>query len=261
MAAKTYYLASNMLDGLLRGGSLPPNPGPISIALNTTASTPTTPGTEEVDANYSRQAMTFTVAGPTYSRNTTTASFYGAGRAGNVTASATIVEIAIYDNLGNELYYAPIGSPPTVNTGDTAVISASNVVVTESGAATTYLNQGILGALLSNISFGSIATVYCALNTTTSTATVPGTEVVDANYTRQPITFAVATNGVTSNSAPVDFFAGGAASGPYTIVEAALYDAATSGHELYFGALTVPRTVSATDTLSIGTSNFTVTES
>lgn len=127
-------------------------------------------------------------------------------------------------------------------------------------AKSQFLDQALLNGVLRNTAYTPVATVYCALNTSASTPTAPGTEVVDANYARIAVTFSAPVGATVSNSGPLAFFGAGAAAGPYTIVEAAIYDALTVGHELYYGALAVSKTVNTGDTLSFAATALSVTE-
>jgi hypothetical protein len=258
MSAKSQYLDQKILNAVLRAVSAGTFPDPLWFALNTTASTPTAPGTEDVDANYSRQSSFF--SGPTQGASVaqawpnTALSFYGAGRAAG---SATIVEVAIYDasTLGNELFYGAVGSPPTVGIGDTASITASPASsefnVTQGGGQNSYLQLALLSAITrSNVTPNGIpfsTTVWCALNTTTSTPLVSGTEVVDSNYSRQAMAFSAPVGSSSANSGTVNFFGAGAAAGPYTIVEGALYDAPAT---ISGAAVTITVTAGPTVTLT-----------
>lgn len=130
-------------------------------------------------------------------------------------------------------------------------------------AAKTYaLDASILNAVLRNLAYTSPAAVYAALNTSTSTPGAAGTEVVDANYTRVVCTFGAPVNGVSACGALSGFFGAGAAAGPIAITEVAIYDtlAKTTGNMLYYGPLSVPKTVGAGDTVSFAASALTVTE-
>ena len=127
-------------------------------------------------------------------------------------------------------------------------------------AKSQFLDQAVLNGVLRNSAYTPAATVYAALNTTTSTPTVPGTEVVDANYMRIAVTFAAPVGASVANSGTLAFFGAGALGGPYTIVEVAIYDALTVGHELYYGNLAVSKTVNTGDTLSFAASALSVTE-
>ena len=127
-------------------------------------------------------------------------------------------------------------------------------------AKSTYLDNAFLAAALTNVAYTPPTTVYAALNTSASTPGTPGSEVGDGNYARQPVTFSVPSGGSTANSGTLAFFGAGAASGPYTIVEVAIYDALSGGHELYYGALGASKTVSTGDTVSFAISALTVAE-
>ena len=59
MAAKTYYLSNALLNAILKATGSIPAPSPIYVALNTSASSPGTPGTEVSDGNYNRQPNAF----------------------------------------------------------------------------------------------------------------------------------------------------------------------------------------------------------
>lgn len=127
-------------------------------------------------------------------------------------------------------------------------------------AKSQFLNQSVLNAVLRNVSYSN-ASVFVALNTTASTPTVPGTEDVDTNYARIAVTFGAPVGSTTSNTGTLAFYGAGRAAGSATIVEAAVYDALTVGHELYYGALSVNKTVGTGDTASFAIGALSVTES
>lgn len=127
-------------------------------------------------------------------------------------------------------------------------------------AKSQFLDQALLNGVLRNTAYSPAATVYVALNTTASTPTVPGTEDSDANYARIAVTFSAPVGATVSNSGTLAFYGAGRAAGSATIVEAAIYDALTVGHELYYGALAVSKTVATGDTLSFAAAALSVTE-
>ena len=138
-------------------------------------------------------------------------------------------------------------------------------------AKSTYLDNKLLAAVLTNTTFTSPSAVYAALFTTAPTAaytnTVPtGTEVSDTNYVRVAVTFSVPSSGSTSNSGTVSFFGAGAAGpGPYTINAVGILDLLTPsgpnyGNLLYFGNLTVPKSVSTGDTLQFAATALAISE-
>jgi hypothetical protein len=130
------------------------------------------------------------------------------------------------------------------------------------------LNNNILAAVLQNAGYTGTATLYVALNTSTSTPTAPGTEVTgDSNYARQPITSASGwsptppTASTCANAALLSFFGAGAVAS-HSLVEIAIYSAATGGTELYYGGISgAPKTINIGDTASIAIGALTVTES
>lgn len=78
-----------------------------------------------------------------------------------------------------------------------------------------------------------------------------GTEVSGNGYSRQSVTFAAATSpgGTTENTGAVSFTASGGNWG--TITHAAIFDAASGGNMLWWGALTASRIIYDGDTLNI----------
>lgn len=132
MAAKSRTLSNSFLNAALTAVSYA-GPATVYTALNTTASTATAPGTEDVDTTYARIPTTFSTATTGTTSNTGILAFYGAGRTGNVTPSATIVEAAIYTALtgGTELYFGALAVPKTVAVGDTLSFAALALSITE----------------------------------------------------------------------------------------------------------------------------------
>ena len=138
-------------------------------------------------------------------------------------------------------------------------------------AKSTYLDNALLAAVLTNVAFASPTTVYAALFTTVPTAAYTdmgptGVKVSDTNYVRVAVSFSVPSGGSTSNSGTVAFFGGGAAGpGPYVIVAVGLLDLLTPGgghfgNMLYFGNLTVSKSVSTGDTLQFAATALAVSE-
>lgn len=102
----------------------------------------------------------------------------------------------------------------------------------------TALEVQILNAILRNTSYTSPATVYVGLFTAAPTDSAAGTEVSDSAYARLATTFAAPSGSPssTSNSNQLDF--GIVAGGGYTVVAFAVFDALTSGNQLYWAAVT-----------------------
>ena len=91
---------------------------------------------------------------------------------------------------------------------------------------------------------------FVALYTAAPSDSGGGTEVSGSGYSRQAVTFDAASSpdGVTNNTGAVTFTASGGSWG--TITHIGIFDASTSGNLLWHGALTTPRTVNDTDTLT-----------
>jgi len=124
------------------------------------------------------------------------------------------------------------------------------------GAISNYLENALINAIFRNLPYTSPTTVYAALYTSDPTDTDVGTEVSGGGYVRQPITFGAPNNGVASNSADVVFPVATADWG--TITHFGIRDAETGGNLLYYGPLTVNKTILAGDQLIIKTGNITV---
>ena len=140
-------------------------------------------------------------------------------------------------------------------------------------AKSTYLDNALLAAVLTNTAFSSPTSVFAGLFTTAPTAAytnsvATGVEVSDTNYTRVAVTFSAPSGGSTSNSGTVAFFGAGAAGpGPYVITAVGILDLGGAptvspfGNMLYFGNLTVSKSVSTGDTLQFAATALAVSES
>lgn len=110
---------------------------------------------------------------------------------------------------------------------------------------TYYLDNNFLNVALRAIPFTPPATVYTALYIVTPGVNSAGTEVTGGGYGRQIVTFNAPVNGQVVSAADVTFPVATADYG--TIVAFALLDASSGGNMLYFGALSTPRLVLASD--------------
>jgi hypothetical protein len=116
--------------------------------------------------------------------------------------------------------------------------------LTQPGSTST----GIAVALF----YGSTATVLTNLEAGTIT-----NEVTLGSYARQSVSFGVASSGTSANDSTVTFPTATADyDGQVTCL--AIMDAATSGNVLFYGALTVPKTVTTGDTFQVAISNLQV---
>jgi hypothetical protein len=120
-----------------------------------------------------------------------------------------------------------------------------------------YLENAIINATLRNTTYTSPATVYVSLWTSDPTDAGSGTEVSGGSYARTAVTFGAPSNGVSTNSAAVEFPQATASWG--SIGWIGINDASTSGNLLYHTALDTAKTIDSGDIFKIATSNLSVT--
>lgn len=120
-----------------------------------------------------------------------------------------------------------------------------------------YLENALINATLRNTNYTSPATVYVALYTTDPTDADTGTEVSGGSYARTAVTFGAPSNGVSTNSAAVEFPTCTSSWG--TITHIGIRDASTSGNLLYHTALTTSKVIDVDDIFRITTGNLSVT--
>ena len=124
-----------------------------------------------------------------------------------------------------------------------------------------YLENKILDHVLRNVAYTSPTTVYVGLFTAAPSEAGGGTEVVIGSngYTRMAATFAVASGGSTSNSVAITFPT--ATPGAWnTVTHFGIFDAASSGNLLRWGALVPSKTIGIGDALTIPQGNLVCTE-
>ena len=120
-----------------------------------------------------------------------------------------------------------------------------------------YLENALINVTLRNTSYTAPTTVYVALYTTDPTDADTGTEVTGGSYARTSVTFAVPSNGVTTNSADVTFPTCTLAWG--TVTHIGIRDASTAGNLLYHTPLDASKTIDLGDIFKITTGNLSVT--
>lgn len=120
-----------------------------------------------------------------------------------------------------------------------------------------YLENALINATLRNTSYTSPATVYIGLYTSDPTDANTGTEVSGGSYTRTAVTMGAPSNGVSTNSAAVEF---PQASGSWgTVGWIGILDASTSGNLLYHTPLDTSKTISSGDIFKIAIGGLSVT--
>jgi hypothetical protein len=120
-----------------------------------------------------------------------------------------------------------------------------------------YLENALINGTLRATSYTAPTTVYVALYTSDPTDADTGTEVSGTSYARQAVTFGAPSNGVTTNSAAVEFPQAGGSWG--TVSYIGLRDASTSGNLLYHTALDAAKTIETGDVFRIATGSLSVT--
>lgn len=114
------------------------------------------------------------------------------------------------------------------------------------GSKANYLENKVLDSVLGNQSFPANSTVYVALFTITPSDAGGGTEVTGGSYARVAVAnnltnFPAASGGSKSNGTDVTFVEATANWG--TIVAFGIFDAASGGNLLYWGAVSPNKTI------------------
>lgn len=125
-------------------------------------------------------------------------------------------------------------------------------------AATNYVEEAVLNAMLRGVSFTPPSTVYVALFEAATDDTGGGTEVSGGSYARKAASFTAAAQvsgkAECENDAAIEFTDMPAV----TVTHAAIFDASTSGNMLYHGPLATQRDVAAGDTFKFDAGELTV---
>jgi len=120
-----------------------------------------------------------------------------------------------------------------------------------------YLENALINATLRNTSYTSPTTVYVGLYTTDPTDADTGTEVSGGSYARVAVTFNAPSDGVTTNSAAVEF---PQATGSWGSVGwIGIEDALTGGNLLYHTPLDAAKTIDSGDIFKIAIGSLSVT--
>jgi hypothetical protein len=127
---------------------------------------------------------------------------------------------------------------------------------------TTYLDNALINEAFGAVGYTPATTLYVALSTTTpTTAGASITEPSGNGYARVAVTnnttnWPSASNGSKSNGTAITF---PAATGSWgTVTYFCIFDAATAGNCIGYGALNTAQTVSNGDTLSFAANALTV---
>jgi hypothetical protein len=141
-------------------------------------------------------------------------------------------------------------------------------------AMSDYLENKLVDQLFRAQAAAGTATLYVGLYTAApSDPNTTGTEVSGGSYARVAVTSSLAnwagtqaaastvassgTGGQTSNNNAITFPTPSATWG--TVTHFAIYDAATTGNELFWGALTISKTINNGDTVSFPAGSLAIT--
>jgi hypothetical protein len=120
-----------------------------------------------------------------------------------------------------------------------------------------YLENAVINAVLRNTTYTSPATVYVGLFTSNPTDAGSGTEVSGGSYARVAVTFGAPSDGVSTNSAAVEFPQCTDSWG--TVTHIGIHDALTTGNLLFHTALDTSKTIETGDIFKIASGNLSVT--
>ena len=115
---------------------------------------------------------------------------------------------------------------------------------------TNYLADKLVNATVRNLPYTTESDVYLALFTSDPTKEATGIEVVGESYTRQKIAFNEPVDGVTNNSAQIDFAT--ATSNWGFVGWVGIFDNPVSGNLLYFTALENTKEILTGDQFRVG---------
>jgi hypothetical protein len=120
-----------------------------------------------------------------------------------------------------------------------------------------YLENALINETLRGINYTAPTTVYLALYTSDPTDADTGTEVSGGSYARQSITMGSPSNGVSLNTAAIEFPQATASWG--TVAYIGIRDALTTGNLLYHSPLDTSKAIDAGDIFKIAIGSLSVT--
>lgn len=140
-------------------------------------------------------------------------------------------------------------------------------------AMSDYLENKLVDQIFRAQAFAFPATLFVGLLTAAPSDSGGGTEVTGGSYARASVTASLAnfagtqgagttvastgTGGQTSNNATISFATPTASWG--TVTHFGIYDAASAGNLLFWGALTISKTINQGDTVTFPAASLSVT--
>ena len=125
-------------------------------------------------------------------------------------------------------------------------------------AMSDYLEDAFLDHFTGTTSTTMPSAIYLGLSTGSMGDDDSGTELSGNGYARQAITFASAASGSISSNAAVEFPAATGSSWG-SISHWAIYDAASSGNQLFHGSFATAKTIAVGDILKVASGDLTIT--
>jgi hypothetical protein len=120
-----------------------------------------------------------------------------------------------------------------------------------------YLETALINGTLRGTTYTAPTTVYVGLYTSDPTDADTGTEVSGGSYARQAVTFGAPSNGVSTNTAAIEF---PQATGTWgTVGWIGIEDALSGGNLLYHTALDASKTIATGDIFKIAIGSLSVT--
>ncbi len=125
-------------------------------------------------------------------------------------------------------------------------------------AMSDYLELKFLDHFTGTASTSAPSAIYLGLSTGSMGDDDSGTELSGNGYARQAITFASAASGSISSNAAVEFPAATGSSWG-SVSHWAIYDAASSGNQLFHGSFATAKTIAVGDILKVASGDLTIT--
>ena len=120
-----------------------------------------------------------------------------------------------------------------------------------------FLETALINGTLRGTTYTAPAAVYLGLYTSDPTDANTGSEVAGGSYVRKAITFGAPSNGVSLNTAAIEFDQATADWG--TIGWVGILDAVSTGNLLYYTPLDLAKQIDTGDIFKINISNLSVT--
>ena len=141
------------------------------------------------------------------------------------------------------------------------------------GAMSDFLENKLIDQVFRGQTAPTTTNLYVGLFTSAPGESGDGTELTGNNYSRVPVTSSLAnwagtqsagstvastgTGGATSNNGAITFATPSATWG--TVVAFGIFDAATAGNLLFYGTLTISKTINQGDTVSFPAGSLSIT--